>query len=64
MHHGYRRRKREICKGVGGWRDLEGLGTRPQEMFALEARQNRRKEVMVKDTRHFMVEKRAPCKAP
>lgn len=33
------------------------LASRTQEIFALEVRQKRRKEVMVKDTRHLMVEK-------
>lgn len=45
MHHGYRSRKREINEGVRDWRHLEGLGSRAQEMFAVQARQTRSKEV-------------------
>lgn len=31
-------REREIHERVGNWRDLEGLGSRAQEIFALEAK--------------------------
>lgn len=49
-------RKRETSEGTGDWRDLEVLASRTQGIFALEVRWKRRKEVMVKDRRHSMVE--------
>lgn len=36
-------REKEV-KEWGGWKDLEGLGSRAQELFVVEARQNRKKE--------------------
>lgn len=64
MHHGYRSRERERSEGVGDWKDLKGLRSRAQELFAVEARWNRKQKVVVKGISHFMVENRMPCRAP
>lgn len=48
---------REIGEEEGEERNLQGLGSRAQGRFEVEARKNKRKELMVKEAKAFYGEK-------